>query len=289
VHQIVTGVTFVGHPLTRWIWGLAWAGAMGAVLIFRVAMPVRRSLRHQLRVFEVRADAPDVYSIVCTGQHLDRLAVSGGQFFLWRFLARDLWWQAHPYSLSALPQPPYIRVTVKAVGDQSKAVARLRTGTRVAIEGPYGAFTHSPRRSERVVMIGAGIGVTPLRALLADMPAEVDVVMITRASTADELVLRTEIADLVAERAGKYHELTGPRQDVRLDARALKRMVPDIATRDLYVCGPPGFADQVATAAAQLGVAADHIHREVFRFHASKSGQSHPSVPIARQSAGDQQ
>jgi predicted ferric reductase len=268
VHQIVTGVTFVDHPLTRWIWGLAWAGALGAILVFRVGMPVVRSLRHQLRVFEVRADAPGVFSIVCTGKQLDRLAVSGGQFFLWRFLARDLWWQAHPYSLSAMPQPPYIRVTVKAVGDQSKAVAGLRPGTRVAIEGPYGSFTHSPRFPERVALIGAGIGVTPLRALLPDLPAAVDVVMVTRASTADELVLRAEIAELVSQRGGQYHELIGPREEVRLDARALRRIVPDIATRDLYVCGPPGFADAVVEAAGQLGVTAGHIHREAFEFHA---------------------
>ena len=62
---------------------------------------------------------------------LDRLAVSGGQFFQWRFLTRELWWHAHPYSLSALPRPPYIRVTVKALGDQSRAVAHLKPGTRV--------------------------------------------------------------------------------------------------------------------------------------------------------------
>lgn len=289
VHQIVTGVTFVDHPLTRWLWGLAWAGAISAVLIFRVGMPVVRSLRHRLKVFEVRADAPGIYSIVCTGQHLDSLAVSGGQFFLWRFLARDLWWQAHPYSLSALPQPPYIRVTVKALGDQSRAVARLRPGTRVAIEGPYGAFTHSPRLPERVVMFGAGIGVTPLRTLLADLPPGVDVVMVARASTTDKLVLRTEIEELVRERGGTYHELVGPRQEVRLDARALKRLVPDIATRDLYLCGPPGFADLVAAGAAQLGVTADHIHREAFAFHARASRQPDAGAPTASRSVGDRQ
>jgi hypothetical protein len=58
-----------------------------------------------------------------------------------------MWWQGHPYSLSALPRPPYIRVTIKGLGDQSRAAASLRPGTRVAIEGPYGTFTdHAPTR-----------------------------------------------------------------------------------------------------------------------------------------------
>ena len=91
-----------------------------------------------------------MFSVICRGRRLDRLAVSGGQFFLWRFLTRDLWWQAHPYSLSALPRPPYIRVTIKALGDQSRGILQLPPGTRVAIEGPYGVFTRHARMSDRV-------------------------------------------------------------------------------------------------------------------------------------------
>lgn len=269
-HQIVTGVTFVDHPVIRWAWEAVWAGAAGTVVVYRVGLPAVRSFRHRLRVFEVRSEAPGVFSIICRGRYLDRLAVSGGQFFLWRFLARDLWWQAHPYSLSALPDPPYVRVTIKAVGDQSRALARMRPGTRIAIEGPYGAFTHSPRASNRVVLIGAGIGVTPLRALLEDLPDWVDVVVIARASTADGLVLGREIAEMVRQRGGRHHEITGPRQKVRLDARALRDMVPDIAGRDWYICGPDGFADGIAAAAEQLGVAPNQIHREAFEFVARK-------------------
>jgi ferredoxin-NADP reductase len=265
-HQVVTGVTFVNHPLIRWTWELVWAGAVATVVVCRIAVPTLRSLRYRLKVFEVQAEAPGVFSIICTGRHLERLGVSGGQFFLWRFLAKDLWWQAHPYSLSALPEPPYIRLTIKVVGDQSEAVARLRPGTRIAIEGPYGAFTHRPRSPDRVALIGAGIGVTPLRALLEDLPDSVDVVVVIRASTVDDLVLRREIADLVTKRGGQLYELTGPREKVRLDARALKELVPDITTRDMYVCGPAGFANAIIAAVTTLGIAADQIHREGFTF-----------------------
>ena len=104
-HQIVTGVAFIGHPLVRALWIVVWAATAGLVFVFRVGQPVWRSLCHRLRVVEVRAEAPGVVSVICSGRRLDRLAVSGGQFFHWRFLTRELWWQAHPYSLSALPAP----------------------------------------------------------------------------------------------------------------------------------------------------------------------------------------
>ncbi|HEX9065217.1 MAG TPA: ferredoxin reductase family protein, partial [Streptosporangiaceae bacterium] len=115
-HQILDGVPMIGHPLVRALWILIWAATAGTVIVFRVGQPAWRSLRHQLRVVEVRDEAPGVVSVVCRGRHLDRLPVSGGQFLQWRFLVRGLWWQAHPYSLSALPQPPYVRVTVKGLG-----------------------------------------------------------------------------------------------------------------------------------------------------------------------------
>ncbi len=265
-HQIVTGVSFIGHPLVRALWIVAWAATAGLVVIFRVGQPVWRSLRHRLRVVEVRAEAPGVVSVVCSGRRLDRLAVSGGQFFLWRFLARDLWWQAHPYSLSALPRPPYLRVTIKGLGDQSRGIARLRPGTRVAIEGPYGAFTHHACSRDGVVLIAAGVGITPVRALLEDLPTWTDVVVLVRASTADDLVHRDEVAALVRQRGGRLHEIVGPRHRVRLDAHVLRRLVPDLAERDVYVCGPGGFSSGTVAAAERLGVAKDQIHTETFGF-----------------------
>jgi ferredoxin-NADP reductase len=157
-------------------------------------------------------------------------------------------------------------VTIKGLGDQSRAIAALKPGTRVAIEGPYGAFTHHVRRTDRVALIGAGVGITPLRALLEDLPASVDVSVIVRASTPEDIVHRDEVAALVAQRGGQFHEVIGSRHEVRLDARTLRRLVPDLAERDLYICGPGGFSGNIVAAALKLGVQGDRIHEEVFEF-----------------------
>ena len=265
-HQIVTGVSFIGHPLTRAVWIAVWAATAGMVVVFRVLLPVTRSLRHQLRVVAVNQEAPGVVSVVCSGRQIAGLAVSGGQFFQWRFMTRELWWHSHPYSLSALPQPPFIRVTVKGLGDQSRALAHLKPGTRVFIEGPYGSFTRHARRSDRVVLIGAGVGVTPLRALLEDLPPTVHATVVVRATTADEIVHRDELIHLVRKRKGKYHEVLGARSDVRMGGSTLHRLVPDIAMRDVYVCGPEGFNDLVVSSVSRLGVPSDSIHEERFSF-----------------------
>ncbi len=263
-HVIALGPSFVGHPLVRIVWSVIWAATAGAVLVYRLVVPFARSLRHRLRVVEVRREAPGVTSVICSGKHLDRLAVSGGQFFAWRFLTRELWWQAHPYSISALPRPPYLRLTVKAIGDHSSAVARLRPGTRVAIEGPYGAVTAHARTHQKVVLFAGGIGITALRSLLEDLPRQSEPVVIMRASSEDQLVLRAEVAELVRHRRGVLHEIVGSRRALASTKELLRRLVPDITRRDLYVCGPPGMIEDVVAAAASLGVPKRAIHYELF-------------------------
>ena len=265
-HQIANGQSFVGHPLAIAAWSVLWASTAGAVLLFRVLLPLGRSAYHGLRVVSVNEEAPGVVSIVCAGRKLERLAVSGGQFFRWRFLTPGLWWQAHPFSLSALPRPPYVRVTVKELGDQSRSLRRIHPGTRVLIEGPYGAFTHHARRTDKVLLIGAGVGVTPLRAILEDLPAHVDVAVILRSSSPGAAVLSQEMESLVATRNGRIVNLTGSRHEVVIDGPTLLAAVPDVASRDVYVCGPDGFADLVVDAAVGAGVPSRQIHREEFAF-----------------------
>ncbi len=265
-HVLALGPSFVGHPLARTMWTLAWLATAGTVIGFRFVVPLVRSLRYRLEVQEVRPEAPGVVSVVCSGRHLEKLAISGGQFFEWRFLARGLWWQAHPYSVSALPRPPYLRLTVKSVGDHSAAVARLRPGTRIVVEGPYGAFTRHAQRQRTVALIAGGIGLTALRALLEDLAPRTAPQVVVRVTRPEEFVFRSEVAELVRRRKGQVHEVVGGRNRARFDAAVLRSMVPDIARRDVFVCGSEQFVEQTVAKVRSLGVDPKSIHYEVFGF-----------------------
>jgi predicted ferric reductase len=263
-HVLVLGPAFVGHPLTQALWWVVWLATAGLVLGYRIGLPVLRTLRHRIEVAEVRPEGPGVVSVILAGRHLDRLAVSGGQFFCWRFLSPGMWWQAHPYSLSALPQPPYLRLTVKGLGDHSASLARLRPGTRVMVEGPYGTFTRDAQQRRRAVLIAAGIGVTALRALLEDLPGRSQPIVILRATQPADLVLSPEVRQLVKLKHGRYHEFVGPREQASVTAAALRHLVPDLPSRDVFVCGPEGFVASIAGLAGRLGVPAEAIHHEAF-------------------------
>jgi predicted ferric reductase len=265
-HQVWTGASFVSDPLAKLWWTGLYLLVFAAILWYRLLVPVWRSVYHRLRVVAVYPEGPGTVSIVLEGHHLDRLPVNGGQFFQWRFLQPGSWWQAHPYSLSAMPMPPYLRVTVKDLGDHSRELAGLTPGTRVAIEGPYGAFTRHAAERHKLLLVGAGVGVTPIRAMLEDLPAHADVDVILRATSAHDLVLDEEVEDLVQRRGGRVHRLVGDRRQVPLTPALVHALVPDLRERELYICGPEGFTQRFVAIARHLGLRRDHIHHEAFAF-----------------------
>jgi predicted ferric reductase len=274
-HQLWTGADFVQSPLARTYWWTLYIGATASVLVFRLGLPAWRSLRHQIRVDHVVAEASGVTSVYLRGRDLHRLPVRAGQFFLWRFLDGAGWSRAHPYSLSAPPHKDRLRITVKDLGDGSARVARLRRGTRVLIEGPYGRLTGESHRGGGVTMLASGVGITPLLGLLWELPYRPgDAVLIYRASSAADLAFRGELEDLAARRGVAIHFLLGPRAGrpswvpgdaAHLsDVEVLRRLSPGVAGHDVYVCGPEDWADTALVAVHGAGVAADRIHHERF-------------------------
>lgn len=273
-HQIWTGTDFLTSPVARLYWWSLYAAALGAVLVYRLGVPLVRTVRHRLVVARVVEEAPGVVSLHLTGRHLHRLPARAGQFLVWRFLDGAGWMRGHPYSLSAAPHPSMLRITVKDLGDGSGGLAAVRPGTRVAIEGPYGALTAERRRRHRVTLIAAGIGITPLRALLEELPRHTT--LIYRARDESELVLRSELEAMAQARKHRVLYLLGRRAGDGSwlpqgwahvgEAGALRHLVPDIAHQDVYVCGPEAWTDAVTDALADAGVPAGQIHVERFAY-----------------------
>lgn len=267
MHQVLHGQQFVTHAWARWIWMGLYAVTFGALLLFRVGLPLVRSWRHDLRVHAVVRESKDTVSVWVKGRDLAALDVRGGQFFGWRFLTPQMWWQSHPYSLSAGADPSYLRITVKDLGDHSRSLARLRPGTRVVAEGPYGVFTADARHGERVVLLAGGVGVTPIRAVLDDLPSTVRADVLFRAPRTQALILRAELDQIAATRPNvRVRYLVGNRRDYPIDARTLLHLVPDVQSADVYVCGPEDFIRAVREAAHVLDIPPHRVHHEAFSF-----------------------
>jgi ferredoxin-NADP reductase len=148
----------------------------------------------------------------------------------------------------------------------------------VLVEGPYGRLHPGVRTQPKLLLIGAGIGITPLRSILEGLdPQARDVVVLHRARDAEQLVLSSELSALTRQRGGRYITVTGPRVPGRstwlpaaaahlTDAQGLAHLVPDVAERDVFLCGAPGWMTAARQAALDCGVPADHVHLERFEY-----------------------
>ncbi|MBV1853919.1 ferredoxin reductase family protein [Catellatospora tritici] len=273
-HQLWTGAEFVSAPAARAYWWSLYALAAAAVLVYRVALPLWRSLYHRLEVSHVVAEAPGLVSVYLRGRGLRRLPVRAGQFFLWRFQDGPGWTRAHPYSLSGPPRGDLLRITVKDLGDGSARAAALRPGTRAYLEGPYGRLTGEHYRGGHVTMLACGIGITPLLALLWELPYRPgQATLVYRARGSADLAFRAELDWLAEHRGVRVVTLLGPRArpgswlpqgHPEPPAEALRRLVPDLPLHDVYVCGPDDWTAAVRAAARAAGTPAEHVHTERF-------------------------
>ncbi|HEY8883252.1 MAG TPA: ferredoxin reductase family protein [Dermatophilaceae bacterium] len=277
-HQLWTGKDFLTSPVATVYWWTLWAAAAGSVFFWRVGQPLWRSLRHRLVVQEVRAESPTVTTVVMAGRNLHRLPARAGQFMQWRFLDGPGATRAHPYSLSAAPDGRTLRITAAHLGDGSARLARMRPGTRVAFEGPYGRLHEGVRTRRKVLLMASGIGITPMRALLEAMDQRPgDVTLVYRARSDADQIFGDELTALAASRRARFFVVTGARATGRSswlpqhaahrgDVEALRQLVPDVANHDVFICGSPGWMDAAEQAVIDAGVPADHVHIERFTY-----------------------
>lgn len=273
-HQLSVGGVLATGTVQRLYWIALYVVAFGSVVTFRFIEPVVSSLRHRITVAGVSTVAPGVTSIYLTGRNLRDLGTSGGQFFIWRFWTGATWWHSHPISLSAMPTGSTARITVRDLGSGSARISSVPVGTKVSIEGPYGLFTDAARTSPKLAVIAAGIGVTPIRALIENARfAPGDATILLRAGSQSETYLWDEILELAAARGAAcyvmvgHRSTTGPSWMSEADHQrgvTLEATFPELEQSDLYLCGPTGWLDSVEADARATGIATHRIHAERF-------------------------
>jgi predicted ferric reductase len=271
-HQLATGVDFAGNPAFVWYWCALYVVVGGSLVLYRLVGPMATYRRHRFRVHAVEKEARGVFSIYITGRDLDQFDAEAGQFAIWRFMDRKRWWQAHPFSISAVPNGRRLRITVKNIGDFTNDIHTLKPGTPIVVDGPFGKFIERPKNS-KVLLIAGGIGITPIRPLAEEMAADgFDVRVLYRAHSEGDLVFKKELDALATQEDSVRVDylLTGAgsrrqSRDAWFSPTSLAARVPDIFDRVVYVCGPVGMMAVVRSSLEALKIPSDQIRTEVFR------------------------
>jgi predicted ferric reductase len=265
-HIVQVGSDFDHHRWTTWYWGALYLSVIALVVWNRFGNPVRNTRRHKFALAAATEEAPGVVSLSISGQHMHRFDLRAGQFVTVRFLARGWSHRAHPFSVSGVDRGS-LRLTVKALGDDSARIHTLRPGTRVVLEGPYGAFTEMARTRRKVLLVAGGIGITPIRLLFEHLQGEPgDISLIYRASSHDDVVFGHELDAIAEARGCDIHYLVGSRTEHSevFTPESLRALVPDVAERDVYLCGPGQLVSDALTGLRAAGVPRRHVHFEDF-------------------------
>lgn len=272
LHQVASGSDFTDHPAFRFYWCALSGGVLAALLHGRLVHPLALLRRHRFTVQRVVAESDDVVSVTIGGRDLQALRAEAGQFVIVRFLAPGFRWEAHPFSLSRAPGGDALRLSIKRLGDFTRRIPELKPGTPVVVDGPHGRLTLRACRSDKLLLIAGGIGITPVRALAEEaVAAGRDTLLVYGNRTAAGIVFRQELEALSAASGGRLrvtnvlsHEPEWAGERGYVDRERLARLAPDIRERDVVLCGPPPMMAGVRRALSELGVPAAHVHCERF-------------------------
>lgn len=289
-HQTSVGGDFLGSgpifqnlPELTWFtlyWYLIYTFVFGSLVWYRICRPLWNYRKHQFTVSRITNETPDVWSLYITGKNMQAFRYNPGQFVIIRFLAKGYYWQAHPFSLSCYPNNEYIRLSIKASGDFTRTIGQLPVGTKAYIEGPYGTLTAKKSQTNKVIMIAGGIGITPFRGILEDLgKAAKDVHLIYGNKTETDIALRQELEELAQKYNLKIHHVLSnvEANSLQLTANSfesfssgfvtpelIQQLVPDVASREAFLCGPPPMMDALFKTLTGLGVPPKNIYFEKF-------------------------
>jgi predicted ferric reductase len=270
LHQLTLGVDFVDDDLARNTWIGLYIVAFAPLILYRFIEPLVRNLRHRFYVDKVVIERDGVASLWIIGRAMDKLPVRAGQWFGIRVLNAKGWWRSNPYSISAGPNGIHLRFTIEAIGDRSRDLQRIKPGTRIFLEGPYGILSGAIRTHEKVLLIAGGIGITPLRAMFEVLPVRRgDMALLYRAPSNASVIFKQELTRIAEVRGSTINFVTGSRDqfafnDGPLSPGGLWAAYPDVRERDVYLCGSPSMMATVEKSLRDIGVPHEQIHLERF-------------------------
>jgi len=178
--------------------------------------------------------------------------------------------QFHPFSVTSAPGAPQLRITVKAVGDYTRALRLLgsESEAEAVVEGPYGSFSHRSGERSRQIWIAGGIGVTPFLSMARSLVDEVGpAVDFYYCVEHEEEAHFLEELRAIAGRRPTFRVTLVPRdRDGFLTAARLVEEHADLASADVFICGPPAMLESLRSQLQASGLPDRQIHTEEFAF-----------------------
>ncbi len=266
------------HALSvRALWPLLALFVLSATSVI-YGMRTVRMVGRKWRVVHNRRVADDLVELSIRPEGSHRLAYRAGQFAWIAFAPRLFPLFDHPMSITSSPASRNdVSFLIKKSGDFTNRIDAIAVGTRVGLDAPHGSFVLDDPQAEAILLVAGGIGIAPVKGLLADLSACGDkrpVRLIYRGVSPSRMIAPAEIeatargldlSAIYSARQANGDDLfeTG-RPDRAMLARALAGVSP--ARTVAMICGPGSMIVAVADTLHDLGLPLGRIHYERFDY-----------------------
>jgi predicted ferric reductase len=257
-----------------------------AILLFIIGVFANRWLLRPLKsrrrayvIKGVRGETPTTSTMVLAPARRRQKALKyrPGQFAWIRLDSPFGPLQGHPFTIASAPHNPReLEFTIRNAGDFTGSIVVLTPGRKVFVDGPYGDFNDDHLNCKSLLLISAGIGITPMMSILRSHAHRRDRrphVLLACARTEEELMFRDELRHLEKIMNLTVIEvLSNPPIGWAGVGRRLDREVLDgvfesrstLRAPSVFVCGPPKMMTDVRVSLVDMGIDDKHIHSEDF-------------------------
>jgi glycine betaine catabolism B len=208
------------------------------------------------------------------------------------------------YSISSTPSRPHsLDITIKRVPPPPGSAAdvppglvsnwmhdNIKVGSEILLSGPMGKFTCFEKPSQKLLLISAGSGITPMMSMsrwICDTGADVDIFFFHCARSPRDIIFRQELELMSAQNPNFQLVVSTTRKESghswlsltgRLDAAMLELIAPDFKERTVYVCGPNPFMEAVKEMLEGIGFPMQNYYEESFGPPAKKKNSKSAEV-----------
>jgi predicted ferric reductase len=276
-------IFIIGRYTSTLIMKLAWAVygvlILGLIIRYKIYTPLK-NWKRPWEIVENRAERGDACTLVLKPVGHDGWNFEAGQFAWIKTGRTPMHVGQHPISLSSMGDVlpgSQVAFTIKNLGDWSgNEVPAMQPGQRVWLDGPYGVFTMDRNQAMGYVLIGGGVGITPLYSMLQTMAEREDVrpvILFYGANDLENLTFADALAALTS--SGRLNLTFVPVLNIPepgwecetgyIDAALIKKYLPKQYRRFMYlICGPEPLMDAMEQALPELDVPPHQIITERF-------------------------
>jgi len=227
---------------------------------------------YKLKIIKIIDETPDTKTFRVENKNIPFYP---GQFFMVRFDDSTTFHRA--YSIASSPtQKKYIDITMNLVGKFTKKLWQTRVGSYLLFKGPYGKFYFDEAMNNDLILIGGGLGITPLMSIIRycnDKSLKNKIKLIYSVRTPKDIIYTEEIKKIKEQNHNFNYVITITRPDEkalwtgktgRIDIDLLKSNISNVGNSLYFLCGPISFVKSAIKMIESLGAKKEQIKTDIW-------------------------